>query len=202
MRYLKDKQVYQIEIQKSIFICVLYPLESINDKDMFLEEARLAYPKANHYCNASIYGEFGEQQTASDDGEPQRTAGIPMLEVLKHHDITNVLAVVIRYFGGIKLGAGGLLRAYTKAVADTLKTSKFYQKKIVSSFEVSFPYHLVNKLDQIDQKKVTILKKTFLEHVTYHLVLLDDDLSIFDEMKHEFISMKEMPPQILYIDEP
>ena len=78
------------------------------------------FPKASHYCSASLFGKGLEHATSSDDGEPSRTAGIPILEILKHHDITNVLCVVVRFFGGVKLGAGGLIRAYAKAANEVL----------------------------------------------------------------------------------
>jgi len=199
MKYLKDKTQYQIEINKSIFIGILYPLSSLEDIPLFIMDAKESYPKANHYCSASIYGETGEHQTASDDGEPSRTAGIPILEVLKHHDVTNVLCVVVRYFGGIKLGAGGLLRAYTKTCADVIKQAKFYQKKIVPSYEITFGYHLINQMDQYLNEKATIVKKSFLTHVTYQIVLITTDINI-SEISHQFITMKELPSETIYID--
>ncbi|MBU1143110.1 MAG: YigZ family protein [Firmicutes bacterium] len=199
MKYLKEKTVYQIEINKSIFIGILYPLTSIEDISLCLNEARESYPKANHYCSASIFGETGEHQSASDDGEPSRTAGIPILEVLKHHDVTDVLCVVVRFFGGIKLGAGGLLRAYTKASADVIKHAKFYQKRVVPSFEITFGYHLIHQMDQYLNEKATIVNKSFLTNVTYKIIILESD-SILLEIKHQMIDIKELPPETIYID--
>jgi uncharacterized YigZ family protein len=201
MRFLKEISTHQIEINKSIFISILYPLNDIEDISKSLEDAKLKYPKGNHYCYASIYGKNGEQQQASDDGEPSRTAGVPILEVLKHHDLTNVLCVVVRYFGGIKLGSGGLVRAYTKAAADLINKSTFYTKKTVPVYEITFSYSLVNTIDHHYKEKVTILQKTFLENVTYQVILLDLEQSLFHDLKHQLISIKELEPKVLYIDE-
>ena len=137
LRYLKQKTIYQLEINKSNFIAILYPLNLQEDIAFYIEQSKTDYPKANHYCSASFFGETKEHATASDDGEPSRTAGIPILEVLKHHEVTNILCVVVRYFGGIKLGSGGLVRAYTKACAEAMKSAKFYTKKIVPAYEIS-----------------------------------------------------------------
>ncbi len=199
MKYLKEKTVYQIEINKSIFIGILYPLSSIEDIALSMMDAKETYPKANHYCSASIFGETGEHQSASDDGEPSRTAGIPILEVLKHHDITNVLCVVVRFFGGIKLGAGGLLRAYTKTSAEVIKLAKFYQKKVVPSYEITFGYHLINQMDQYLNEKATIVNKSFLTNVTYKIIINSTD-SIIQEITHQLLDIKELPPETIYID--
>ncbi|MBU1141407.1 MAG: YigZ family protein, partial [Firmicutes bacterium] len=178
MKYLKEKITHQIEINKSVFITILYPLEHQEDIQKHINEAKKIYPKANHYCSASIYGESQEHATANDDGEPSRTAGIPILEVLKHHDVTNILCVIVRYFGGIKLGTGGLVRAYTKAAADAIKDIKLYVKRIVPAYVVEFDYALINQIDHYFEKKVTILEKSFLTTVTYKIVLLENNHSI------------------------
>ncbi len=201
MRFIKNSSTHQIEINKSIFIAILYPLSDIEDVSSCLEDARKQYPKANHYCYASIFGETGEHQQAHDDGEPSRTAGVPILEVLKHHELTNVLCVVIRFFGGIKLGSGGLVRAYTKAVADLLKTTTFYRKNKVPFYEITFPYALVNIIDHNYKEKVTIIQKTFLENVTYQILIHDLEQSILNDLKHHLIKIELLTPKILFIEE-
>jgi uncharacterized YigZ family protein len=201
MRYLKDQTTHQIEINKSKFIAILYPLQNIEDISLYLDEAKKAYPKANHYCNASLFGQTAEHATASDDGEPSRTAGVPILEVLKHHDVTNILCVVIRYFGGIKLGSGGLVRAYTKATADVIKKAKFYEKKMVDSYEITFDYSLINQMDSYLEKKATVLEKEFLTHVTYKIINLDNQFDIISDIEYQLLSYKKLEPQILYIDQ-
>jgi uncharacterized YigZ family protein len=200
MKFLKEKTIHQIEINKSIFIAILYPLSSLEDIAFLLKQTKIDYPKANHYCNASFYGDNKEHATASDDGEPQRTAGIPILEVLKHHDVTNILCVVVRYFGGVKLGSGGLVRAYTKACADVMSTAKFFTKKIVPSYEIVFTYSMIDKVDHYLEQKATVLEKNFLQNVTYRIYLNDSDSSVLDDLSHQLISIKELDAQILYIN--
>ena len=200
MRYIKEKSNIQIEINKSIFIALFYPLESKDDVGFYIEETKKAYPKANHYCSASIFGMNGEHQTASDDGEPSRTAGIPILEVLKHHDVTNILCVVVRFFGGVKLGSGGLLRAYTKAPADLMKQTKFYEKKMVPVYQIEFDYALIIQMDQYFDKKATIQEKTFLETVTYKLSLLEENDTLISDIEYQLKSLKQLNNEILWIE--
>ncbi|MCW4354850.1 IMPACT family protein [Hoyosella sp. YIM 151337] len=109
----------ETEIKRSRFIAELRRAEDIDVALQLLADARAAHPSARHHCFACVIGDADEAriERSSDDGEPGGTAGIPMLQVLKSRDIVNVAAVVIRYFGGVKLGAGGLVRAYSGAVA-------------------------------------------------------------------------------------
>ena len=112
---IKEKTVNEIVIQKSRFICVLDKLENKDDLENILKEIKNTYKGATHYCYAYI---INSSQKYDDDGEPSGTAGNPILNVLKFNNLNNVVAIVIRYFGGIKLGAGGLVRAYTKSVTE------------------------------------------------------------------------------------
>ena len=200
MRYLKEKTIYTYEVNKSIFIAILYPLNEQTDLNRYLLEARNEYPKANHYCSASLFGDNQEQQTADDNGEPHRTAGIPILEVLKHHDVTNILCVVIRYFGGIKLGAGGLVRAYTKACADAMKLAKFYSKQLVDTYLITFKYQDIDSIDRYLKEKVTVIDKTFTDTVTYKLYLNQDTSSI-DDIFYLLINHQKQEPKLLFIEE-
>lgn len=200
MFYLKEKTVYTYEVNKSIFIAILYPLHTQDDITLFLQDARIEYPKANHYCSASLFGDHQEQQTADDNGEPHRTAGIPILEVLKHFDVTNILCVVIRYFGGIKLGAGGLVRAYTKACAEAMKQAKFYRKLFVDTYQITFKYQDIDTIDRYLKEKVTVIDKTFTDTVTYTLYLNQDTLSI-DEIFYLLINHIKLEPKLLFIEE-
>lgn len=199
MHYIKDIHTNQIEIDKSIFIGILFPLQSIDDIKSNIEIAKQMYPKANHYCSASLFGEGLEHATSSDDGEPSRTAGVPILEVLKHHDITNVLCVVVRFFGGIKLGAGGLVRAYTKATSEVLKTAILYEKKTMQGYEISFDYALIQKLDHLLDGISIIDDKAYGEHVVYKFYFKENDLSVLDDIKHQFISINPLQLKTLYV---
>ena len=111
-----EEQSYY-EISKSKFYGYKYGINSATEVKTILDNLKLEHKKARHFCYAYIVDDNGAKEKASDDGEPKGTAGMPILNVLKHKKIRNVLLVVVRYFGGIKLGAGGLVRAYTKTAS-------------------------------------------------------------------------------------
>jgi uncharacterized YigZ family protein len=199
MKYIKDIQTHQIIIDKSIFIGILFPLNEIEDIKMNIAKAKEMFPKATHYCSASLFGEGLEHATSSDDGEPSRTAGIPILEVLKHHEVTNILCVVVRFYGGTKLGAGGLIRAYSKATTEVLNVQKFYEKKEMKGYEVTFDYAFIQTIDQLIDQITYVKEKIFLEHVTYQLYFKEKDISIFNDIKHHFISINPLDEKTLWI---
>lgn len=201
MRYIKQTYTNKLIISKSVFITLIYPLDDLEDIKKLLDDTRANYPKADHFCSASLYGINAQHATANDDGEPSRTAGVPMLAVLKHHGITNILCIVIRYFGGIKLGAGGLVRAYTKAVSSTIEQFTFYNITSVPSFEISFEYKIINQINHYLKEIAEIKKKVFLKTVTYTIVFNKIDASSFDKIKHLLLSYTVLPNQTMWIKE-
>ena len=120
-RTIKEDGQVQEEIKKSRFICHIKRVTTDDEARNFIQAVKKEHYKATHNCSAFILGERSEMKRSSDDGEPSGTAGVPMLGVLENHQLTNVCAVVTRYFGGIKLGAGGLIRAYAGSVALAIK---------------------------------------------------------------------------------
>lgn len=120
-RTIKEDGQVQEEIKKSRFICHIKRVTTEDEARNFIQAVKKEHCKATHNCSAFILGERSEMKRSSDDGEPSGTAGVPMLGVLENHQLTNVCAVVTRYFGGIKLGAGGLIRAYAGSVALAIK---------------------------------------------------------------------------------
>ena len=127
MRTIDKIYTNEIIIKNSRFITILFPINSDNITEL-INKVKIDYPKATHYCYSYI---LENHQKASDDGEPGGTAGMPMLNVLKMQGLTNIIAIVTRYFGGIKLGAGGLTRAYSQSVAETLKLAEIVEKELV-----------------------------------------------------------------------
>lgn len=117
---IKNDFIFEEEIKKSRFICHLKRVTSEEEARDFITSIKKQHHKANHNVSAFTIGEHQEIQRSSDDGEPSGTAGVPMLEILKKRELTNLVAVVTRYFGGIKLGAGGLIRAYAGSVNHTI----------------------------------------------------------------------------------
>ncbi|MFI1801344.1 YigZ family protein [Streptomyces sp. NPDC020379] len=112
--------VHEIEVNKSRFLCALAPAATEEEAQAFIARVRKEHPTARHHCFAYVLGADGSVQKASDDGEPGGTAGVPMLQMLVRREVRYVVAVVTRYFGGVKLGAGGLIRAYGGAVGEAL----------------------------------------------------------------------------------
>ncbi len=131
---LRIKGMYENEIviEKSRFITRIFRVDSIDNVNNILEEIRKKHYDATHNCYAYILGDNQEIQKCSDDGEPQKTAGFPMMDVLKKNNLTNVLVIVTRYFGGVLLGTGGLVRAYSNSLLQAIEKSE--KIKIHSKF--------------------------------------------------------------------
>lgn len=134
----------EIVIEKSRFICTLKKVHSEVEAQEFIKNIKKEFWDATHNCSAYVIDDMA--QRSSDDGEPSGTAGLPMLEVLRKNKLTNTAAVVTRYFGGIKLGAGGLVRAYTNSVAEAVKGSGIAEKVLVSRFSFMYDLNAVGKI--------------------------------------------------------
>ena len=139
-RTIKEDGQVQEEIKKSRFICHAKRVYSEEEARDFITAIKKEHYKATHNCSAFIVGERSEIKRTSDDGEPSRTAGIPMLGVLENHNLTNVCVVVTRYFGGIKLGAGGLIRAYAGSVALAVKEIGIIEIKEQAGIQIHMTY--------------------------------------------------------------
>ena len=139
-RTIKEDGQVQEEIKKSRFICHAKRVYSEDEARDFITVIKKEHYKATHNCSAFIIGERSEIKRTSDDGEPSGTAGVPMLGVLENHNLTNVCVVVTRYFGGIKLGAGGLIRAYAGNVALAVKEIGIIEIKEQAGIAIQMSY--------------------------------------------------------------
>ena len=139
-RTIKEDGQVQEEIKKSRFICHAKRVYSEEEARAFITAIKKEHYKATHNCSAFIIGERSEIKRTSDDGEPSGTAGVPMLGVLENHNLTNVCVVVTRYFGGIKLGAGGLIRAYAGSVALAVKEIGIIEIKEQTGIQIQMSY--------------------------------------------------------------
>lgn len=174
-------------IKKSKFITNLYKINNINDVDRLLDFLRNEYKDATHICYAYIIGGI---EKCFDDGEPSGTAGIPILNVLKKNNIGNILAVVVRYFGGIKLGAGGLVRAYSNSVVDALKLTNIVVLIDGYHIDIKFNYNNVKKIDLL-LKNVNILSKSYDEEITYSFLITKEKFLLLEpELKSSCINIK------------
>ena len=155
---INDTTIAEIIIKKSRFICILMPLNQMQDIDTGRDEVRQKYPGANHYCFAYRLRQDGSiLERCSDDGEPGGTAGWPMLNVLAQNDLENIIAIVVRYFGGTLLGTGGLVKAYTQSVQLALNKARIinmeYSQKVILTVDYNyygiFENHLRNIINDL-----------------------------------------------------
>ncbi|MBF8416988.1 YigZ family protein [Heyndrickxia coagulans] len=144
---VKGEAVHEIVIQKSRFIAHVKRAESEEEALSFIASVKKKHRDANHNCSAYMIGEQNLIQKASDDGEPAGTAGVPMLEVLKKKDLKDTAVVVTRYFGGIKLGAGGLIRAYSKAASEGINACGIVKRTLTATFHVKLDYTWLGKVE-------------------------------------------------------
>ena len=162
---------HTIIIKKSEFITELYRVFSVDEFNTILKDAKKRHPKATHICTAYRIQQF---EKSNDDGEPSGTAGLPMLEVLRKQSIIDVCALVIRYYGRIQLGAGGLTRAYSGSVAQALETVKLNpimdMLDTIIEFPIPFTDIILNRL-----KDIEILNKSFTDHVQLTIRSINDD---------------------------
>ena len=171
MFVIKENIKNEIIIKNSRFITLLYKIDEDININNYLDDIKNEYPKATHYCYAYI---TIKNQKSSDDNEPSGTAGIPMLSTLENENITNCLAVVVRYFGGIKLGATGLTRAYRRSVKETLEKTEIVPLVKALEIIINTSYDKVKLLDKLLINS-EIIDKQFTEEVIYH-VIIDEDL--------------------------
>lgn len=192
MKSIKQTVITEFEISKSVFIDYLIPVSTVEQAKEEMKELRKTYPDANHHCFCYIIGNNQEVQKYSDDGEPSKTAGLPMLEVLKKHDLTNVLNVSIRYFGGIKLGAGGLVRAYTKSASSAVLECQFTTLKTVHRIEIIISFDLIGSVEKYLRDTFDLIDTTYDNNVHYHLEVLDLELTGLKDILQERTNGKAM----------
>ena len=181
-------------IQKSKFITKMIKVHSNNEIEPILNKLKIQYPNATHYCYAYIIDNI---KRFSDDGEPSGTAGLPILNVLDNNQLNYILCVVIRYFGGIKLGAGGLVRAYTKSVTNCLELADIYDLTECFLTKIEFSYQNQKYIDYY-LKDYNILTKQFHETIEYTLYIpCNEYQNIFEKLSNITISMNKTDKLII-----
>jgi uncharacterized YigZ family protein len=179
MRTIRDNIKNEIIIKNSKFIALLYNINDETEVSNLLDSIKIEYKNANHYCYAYIIGGI---KRYNDDGEPSGTAGAPILNTLEKNDLNGVLCVVVRCFGGIKLGAGGLIRAYSKSVREALSQSTLVNINECYYVSLTFTYDDLKDIDFIINKN-PIVKKEFNENIEYTIMLKEDNFEIIDKLK-------------------
>lgn len=184
MKSIQTEITSEIIINKSRFITILTNINDIDKVKEKLEEIKKKYKDATHYCYAYI---INNHEKCSDNGEPSGTAGMPILNVLKQNDLTNILCVVIRYFGGIKLGAGGLIRAYSTSASEAL--NKAIITNLVNGYNITIEFSYDN-LKQIDYLLKNIdIKKDYQTNITYNFNITETK---FNQIENELTKLSKI----------
>ena len=163
---LKHEIRSETVIQKSRFISCCAPVRTEEEARTFIAAIRKEYPDSTHVCTAYIIGSRAEIQRSNDNGEPSGTAGIPILEAIRHAGLTDTCAAVVRYFSGIKLGTGGLARAYGGCVQEALTEAPRVEDQSLAVWSVTYPYDLSGVLEGWIRRNCEILDLTYEEQVT------------------------------------
>ncbi|WP_125593593.1 YigZ family protein [Companilactobacillus baiquanensis] len=179
---------FEKDIKKSRFIAHIAQTNSEEEAKSFIQKIREEEKDATHNCTAYIVLENVKIERMSDDGEPSGTAGSPILNVLQQNELENVTAVVTRYFGGIKLGAGGLIRAYSSTTADAIKDIGLVENRIQQGYLISIPYNLFDKFENYAKnQKITLEEKQFSTDVKTNIFLdLSEQEKLIQDIRDQF----------------
>lgn len=185
MKTIVEEVSHEIEIKKSKFIAFLYKIDNLQNVKEKLETVKKECKDATHYCYAYI---LDNMEKMSDDGEPTGTAGLPILNVLQKEQLQNVMCIVVRYFGGIKLGSGGLIRAYSKACKEALRQTEI--RTLSKGYEISYTFdYKHNKQVNHLLEDVIMLNKSFEDKAIYHFKITDE---LFEKVKSQLLFMGEL----------
>ena len=162
----------EIEEKKSRFICHIFKIKSEEEAEEYITAVKKKYWDARHNCYAYVTGDKGQIQRFSDDGEPQGTAGKPMLDILNSYGLTDCLLVVTRYFGGTLLGTGGLIRAYTKSTQEGIKESMVIEKCLGVMLSLTCDYTTSGKIQYLTATEhIPVLDTVYTDNVTFEMIV-------------------------------
>lgn len=179
-----------IDIKKSQFICRLFPAQTEKEAKQIIREISEEYKDATHNCTAYV---VSDGEGYDDNGEPGGTAGRPMLNVLKKNEIKNVVAIVTRYFGGIKLGAGGLVRAYSKSVLECLAIAEIVEMELYELFRFTFEYQDIKAIDaEVRAKNLAVVEKQYEAQVIYFVAT--DNVGIVKSVQDKLAKQVKIEP--------
>jgi uncharacterized YigZ family protein len=182
---IQNPIVYEQIINKSRFICYLFPVDELEKANEILTQIRKKHYDATHNCYSYIIGIETPTAKSSDDGEPSQTAGVPIFEVLKKNNLTNVLAIVTRYYGGIKLGAGGLIRAYGSSVAEAVKLAEIVKIEKLTELEITAEYVYVNAIQKVLENH-EITERIFTDKVYFKALVPEEEI---ENIKAELVEV-------------
>lgn len=202
---VKGQGEHEIVIQKSRFIAHVARATTEEEAQNFIQEIKKKHWDATHNCSAYMIGENNQIQKANDDGEPSGTAGVPILEVLKKKDLKDTVVVITRYFGGIKLGAGGLIRAYGKATSEGIAVTGMVERKLVQIMHTNVEYTLLGKIEnELRSSSIYLLKDIhYLEDVTFDVYVEEDKCQAYQDWMIDLTNGKAetTPGEQLYLEQ-
>jgi uncharacterized YigZ family protein len=184
----------ELTINKSRFVGILSPINSKQEFQARVAQARINHPKANHVIHAAIWD---SSISLDDDGEPAKTAASPMYDVLNHHQLTNVVCIAVRYFGGVKLGAGGLVRAYTKTAAQCIEAATILTPVSNPCYQLIMNYETFNKLPSMIAFQTHHIE--YLEQVHCRISLAESEEKTFLSLTHLFAETNKQDNFIEYV---
>lgn len=183
---VKPFGIHEINIQKSRFIAHIKRVETEEEAQAFISKIKKEHWNATHNCSCYLIGEHDQIQKANDDGEPTGTAGVPMLEVLKKRGLKDTAVVATRYFGGIKLGAGGLIRAYSQATSEGINATGIVRRDLMRTISTTIDYTLLGKVEnELRHSHYKLKNIDYLENVTVHTYVKVEEEQQFVEWMTE-----------------
>nr|WP_285838771.1 YigZ family protein [Cytobacillus oceanisediminis] len=183
---VKEYGENEIEIERSRFIAHVARAETADEALDFIQKIKKKHSNATHNCSAYLIGENDQIQKANDDGEPSGTAGVPILEVLKKKKLKDTVVVITRYFGGIKLGAGGLIRAYGRATSEGLQATGIVERKLMTVMKTKIDYTLLGKVENELRSSIYTLKEIqYLDTVTVETFVEENQTGAFTDWMTE-----------------
>ena len=179
---VKGHGEHEIVIQKSRFIAHVMRAETEEDAQDFIQKIKKEHWNATHNCSAYLIGEHDQIQKANDDGEPSGTAGVPILEVLKKKHLKDTVVVITRYFGGIKLGAGGLIRAYGKATSEGIEATGVVERRLMRVMSTKIDYTWLGKIENELRLSIYEIKEIhYLDSVEIETYVEEADVQHFTD---------------------
>lgn len=190
---IKEETINTIEIDKSIFISHLKNVSNVKEAKNYIQSIKDKYPDATHHVSAYIVGKGAEYGHYDDDGEPSGTSAMPIFDCLRKNNLTNVVCVVVRYYGGIKLGAGGLVRAYSRSASENLRTNTIIPIIEYSLISLTFNYSYLTVIEN-SLKPYEIINRTFSTNVDLVVKVptydVDSVIDILITLTNSFIKIK------------
>lgn len=198
-RTIKKDVLIEQSINKSKFLCYLAPVQNEQEAKDYLLSIKKEHHKASHHCSAYICDEI---ERSNDDGEPASSAGMPMLQVLRANNLDFVIAVVVRYFGGVELGVGGLIRAYGSSVSLALDHAEILKPTRVYDYSLVFPYEYINEVEVFLENIAIIEKRDYTDLVAYRILTTEEkQLDKLTDLTRGEIEFIKQGSKIEYIKE-